>query len=130
MALFLNSLVLAQQNEIRLELGEVHLFKESYEKIWIENKKLLVVRNKNNKYYLNTNNTGVTHIRLDNILYKVIISPIGSKKTYLDWKTLIGKFTGLTVDYCEHIVCLKGQLTQISDYERIISNIEENQSKI
>ena len=118
--LLFNSLVLAQQqeissHEIRLELGENHLLKKSFSKIWIENKKLLAVRNKGPQYYLKTSKPGVTHIRLDNILYKVIISPIGSKKTYSDWQALAGKFTGLTIDYCEYMVCLKGQLTQIND---------------
>ncbi|MEK6627521.1 MAG: hypothetical protein AABY53_02755 [Bdellovibrionota bacterium] len=133
--LLFNSLVLAQQqeissHEIRLELGENHLLKKSFSKIWIENKKLLAVRNKGPQYYLKTSKPGVTHIRLDNILYKVIISPIGSKKTYSDWQALAGKFTGLTIDYCEYMVCLKGQLTQINDYDRIINYIEEYQSKI
>lgn len=135
LAFLFNSSVFAEQHEIkpheiRLELGEHHLLNGNFSKVWIENKKVLLVHSKNNKYSLKTIRPGITHIRLDNTLYNVIISPIGSKKTYSDWLILAGKFTGLTVDYCEYTVCLKGALTQANDYDRITNYIEEYKSKI
>jgi len=137
-AFIFNSFVLAQpvqlqQNEINLELGEDHLLTGSFSKVWIEDKKLLAVQVRQNKYYIKSLKPGLTHFRLDNTLYKAVVSPIGSKKTYSDWKILVTKFielSKLAVDYCDSSVCLVGRLKQLSDYELILSLIKENKSKL
>lgn len=129
-AFLFNSFVFAATREIRLELGEDHLLKESFSKVWIEDKKFLTVQHKKNNYHIKAIKPGLTHFRLDNNLYKAVILPIGSKDTYSDWQKLTPDFTGLSVDYCEHLVCLKGRLDSLKDYDRIIDYIEKNNSKI
>lgn len=126
----LNHNINSQSHQIHIELGEDYFLTKKFNKIWIENKNLIVARIKKNKFYLKTLKIGTTHFRLDNTLYKVVISPLGSKKTYADWKNLVNKFVGLNVDYCAHYVCLKGILYRVHDYERIIDHIDKNDAKI
>lgn len=127
---YLSSAALASPNEIRLELGEDHLITDKFSKIWIEDKNLIVAQAKPNKFVIKTIKTGVTYFRLDNALSKVIVSPIGSKKTFSDWEILINKFIGLDVSYCGLQVCLKGTLYRIRDYVRIVDLIKKNNSNI
>lgn len=126
----LSSIALASPSEIRLELGEDYLIKDKFSKIWIKDKELIMAHAKQNKFFIKTIKTGVTYIRLDNALSKVIISPIGSKKTFSDWQALVNKFIGLNIGYCDMQVCLKGTLYRINDYKRIVDYIKKNNSNI
>lgn len=109
-----------------LELGENLLILQSVNKIWIENKKIILAEYKNQKLYIKALHIGESYFRLDNKLYKTIVSPIGSKKTYKEWLQLKSKFIGLELAYCEHYVCLKGKLYRLSDYIKIHKLILEN----
>lgn len=126
----LSSFAASAPKELRLELGEDLRLTDTFTKIWIENKKLIVAHKKQNKVSIKAIKTGITHFRLDNVLTKVVISPIGSKKTFADWDVLSKKFVGLHAAYCGAHVCLTGTLYRIADYQRIVENIKKYNSKI
>lgn len=116
--------------DIKLELGESYFLKQGFQKIWIENKKIISVQKKNNRYYIKSLQPGLVHFRLDNQLYKINVLPIGSKKTFSDWKLFSKKFVGLNVDYCGYEVCLQGTLYRRTDYLRILNIMEQNKSRL
>ncbi|MEQ1723869.1 MAG: hypothetical protein ABL930_11890 [Pseudobdellovibrio sp.] len=107
------------QNDIHLELGEYKQISQRFLKIWIENPKIAVAEQKNNKFYLKSLNTGITYYRLDNILFRVVVSPIGSRQLFNDWSTYKNNFVNMRVSYCQEFVCLKGKLYRLKDYIRI-----------
>lgn len=118
----------AYENELHIEIGENYNLKERFTKVWIENKKIIDIDHKGTAYFIKTLKPGTTHFRLDNNLYKIFVSPIGSKKSYSEWQKLVSEFKDVYADYCENLVCLKGNLSDINEYERIVSLIEEKQS--
>ena len=117
-------------NVVRVELGEDYLITKKFNKIWIEDQNSIRLQIKNNKYFIKTLKTGISYYRLDNALTKVVVSPIGSKKSYSDWKILSAKFVGLRVGPCGANTCLYGALYRLSDYVRILDYIEKNNSRI
>jgi pilus assembly protein CpaC len=117
--LFLYSPPALAQNDIHLELGEHKQINQKFSKIWIENPKIAVAELKNNKFYLKSLNTGITYYRLDNNLFRVVVSPIGSHQLFKDWSAYKNNFVNLRVSYCREFVCLKGQLYRLKDYIRI-----------
>ncbi len=116
--------------DIHLELGEFQRLTQNFSKIWIEDQQLIKAQNTHNQILIKSLKTGVTHIRLDNELKKVIISPIGSKKTFHDWSRLQMKFVGLNIEYCGPRLCLNGHLYRVSDYLRIIQLMQEFDSRL
>lgn len=120
----------ASNGSLYLELGEDHRLTGHFSKLWVEDQQLIRIQAKQNKYYLKTLKPGVTHLRTDNLLTKVIISPIGSKKTIADWKILSKQFVGVKPEYCSSQVCLTGTLYRSQDYLRIISLIKKHGSKL
>lgn len=126
----LHSYALKIPTEIRLELGEDLPLKSNFTKIWIEDKTRIAAHNKQNKFYIKTLRTGTTYFRLDNQLNKIIISPLGSKKTFADWEKLSKKFVDIEVAYCGPTVCLKGNLYRTGDYLRIVEYIKKYDSNI
>ncbi len=113
-----------------LELGEDHRLTGHFSKLWVEDKQLIRIQVKQNKYFLKSLRPGITHIRTDNFLTKVIISPIGSEKTLTDWKILAKQFVGIQPAYCGARICLKGTLYRSQDYLRIINLIKKHDSKL
>ena len=120
----------AGNDPLYLELGEDHRLTGRFSKLWVEDQQLVRIQVKQNKYFLKTLKPGTTHIRADNLLTKVIISPIGSKKTLADWKILARQFVGIQPAYCGARVCLTGSLYRSQDYLRIISLIKKHGSKL
>ncbi|OFZ30567.1 MAG: hypothetical protein A2622_08680 [Bdellovibrionales bacterium RIFCSPHIGHO2_01_FULL_40_29] len=119
-----------QAKSLVIELGEDSILQGRTEKIWIENSKLLTAEPAGNSIRLKAHNLGSTLIRQNNQLIKVSIVPMDSKKTFLDWQILSKKFVGLTVDFCNHVVCLKGKLYRFQDFKRIVELIEKNNSSL
>ena len=115
---------------IYLELGEDRRLSGRFSKLWVEDQQLIKIQVKQNRYFLKTQKVGVTHFRTDNILTKVVISPIGSKKTLTDWKILAQKFVGIQPDYCGAQICLTGSLYRSQDYLRILALIKKFGSKL
>lgn len=128
--LFLQISFSASNDPLYLELGEDHRLTGRFSKLWVEDQQLVRIQVKQNKYFLKTLKPGVTHIRTDNLLTKVIISPIGSKKNLADWKILSKQFVGLQPEYCGANICLMGTLYRSQDYLRIISLIKKYGSKL
>lgn len=113
-----------------MELGEHRVISTRFNKIWIENPKIFSAEVKNNKFYLKTLTTGVSYYRLDNELYKVVVSDIGSRRSMTEWQNLKNKFVGLRPDYCGENLCLKGKLYRLSDYIQILSLIKLTSSDV
>lgn len=126
---FLNAM--ASASELHLELGENRLLTEKFSKIWIEDKNLMQVQQKANRFfYIKTLKTGISHFRLDNKLTKLIVSPIGAKKSFKEWSLLKNHFVGVDVAYCGEFVCLTGNLYRLRDYIKIIELIKKNNSQV
>ncbi|MBC7457637.1 MAG: hypothetical protein H7235_05120, partial [Bdellovibrionaceae bacterium] len=115
---------------ILIELGQDYLLKKKFSKIWVENQKILAVEAKGSRVSLKTLAIGKTQIRLDNESFTVVSTPIGSLTTFTDWSLITKKFVGLRVDFCEEVVCLKGRLYRLADFEKIIHLIQERNSVI
>ena len=115
---------------IYMELGEQREISVRFNKIWIENPKIFSAEVKNNKFYLKTLTTGVSYYRLDNKLYKVVVSDIGSRRSMAEWQQLKNKFVGLKPDYCSENLCLKGKLYRLSDYIQILNLIKLTNSDV
>lgn len=130
--LFLNLTAFSSETpaEIHLELGEDSRIIKKFSKIWVEDQKIIRVQVKQNNYFIKALKTGMTHFRLDNNLNQVTISPIGTKKTYADWRKLLIQFVGLNVEYCGPHVCLTGTLYRTRDYLRITESIKKLKSKL
>ncbi len=115
---------------IVVELGQDHLLKKKFSKIWIENPNLIAAQPKGAQVYLKALGIGRTQIRLDNESYTVVSTPIGSLKTFTDWSVISKKFLDLQIDFCEDVVCLKGKLYRFSDFEKIIGLIQRHGSAL
>lgn len=116
--LFANNL---RAEDIRLELGEHKVLRANFNKLWVEDKKIIKVERKNNTFYLRTLKTGITHFRTDNQLHRVFVMPLQSKRSYVDWAYIKNKFVSIQPDYCEEAVCLKGTIFSLKEYEKLIS---------
>ncbi len=122
--------IAASSNSIVIELGEDYTLKGNTTKIWIENSKVLSATSGAGGVLLKTASIGQSLIRQNNRLIKVSVVPTGSKKTFEDWQRLSQKFVGVTTEFCDDVVCLKGRLYRIEDYKKIIKMIEENESSL
>ena len=122
---------LGQENTtIRIELGEDYLLPKSFKKIWIENKSVLWVQEKNFRFYLKSLAIGESNFRLDNKLYRLRVYPGGTMESYRKWTSQTKKFVGLNVSYCADGVCLGGRLFRFADFTRIIEFIRREQAPV
>jgi pilus assembly protein CpaC len=119
------SIISSATAPLHLELGEYFYIKKRFSKIWIENKSQIEFRQKENLNYLRASKIGVSHLRLDNELYKVIVSPIGTKIALAEWQTLKNKFTGVTAELCGELPCLSGTLYSSQDFLKILDLIKK-----
>ncbi|MBC7741960.1 MAG: hypothetical protein H7061_07175 [Bdellovibrionaceae bacterium] len=115
---------------ITIELGQDYQLKKKFSKVWIENPKVIAAESRGASVYLKTLAVGRTQMRLDNISYTVISTPIGSLSTFTEWNILTKKFVGLKVDFCDDVVCLKGRLYRFADFEKIIRLMQDTNSTL
>ncbi len=120
----------ANASPLIIELGEDYTLKGKTKKIWIENSKVLAAQAAADGVSLKPVGLGVSLIRQNDQAIKVIVVPVNSKKTYADWLQLSQKFLGLSVEICEDVICLKGNLFRFQDFKRIIEFIEKQNSAI
>lgn len=113
-----------------LEEGQNLILTGGVQKLWIENSKIVKAEQAKTGVELKGLSIGQTEIRKNNELLKVIVSPLGSKHTLDTWIQLSKKFVGLTVGFCEQVVCLKGKLFRFQDYERIVEFLSKNDSSL
>lgn len=126
----LGSIAQANSLPLLMELGEHRMISQRFNKVWIENPKVLVAEVKNNRFYLKTLATGITYYRLDNRLFKVIVSDIGSRRAFSEWQKLKNKFVGINIAYCGYSICLKGQLYRLADYIQILKLAHSTHTEI
>jgi pilus assembly protein CpaC len=120
----------ATSKDLYIELGQEYTLRENVSKVWVENSKIISIVSQNSGITIKTNSLGRSQLRLNNEARTVNVVPIGSLKTYQDWERLSRKFIQLKVDYCEEVVCLKGKVYTIKEFEKLINLIKENNSVI
>lgn len=120
----------AVENVINLELGELHPLKQNVSKVWIENKRNIDIKKIKGRYVVKTLKLGVSHLRINDELFKVRVLAVGSHQRFSAWSNYIKNSEEFRVDYCEHLLCLKGNLNQTSDYTKIMTYMELDSSYI
>ena len=128
--IFQNLVEASTSDSLVIELGEDYTLKGATAKIWIENSKILTAAAGPSGVILKTASIGQSLIRQNNRLIKVSVVPTGSKKTFQDWQRLSQKFVGISPQFCDDVVCLKGHLYRFEDFKKIIQLMEENESSL
>lgn len=113
-----------------IELGEDLVLTGRTEKMWIENAKIISAEPSGATVKLKGLALGTTRLRQNGVLKLAHVVPLFSKKTFEDWQLLSKKFVGLTVSFCEEVVCLKGKLYRFKDYQRVLELIQKQNSII
>lgn len=114
-------LVWADSNEIHLEIGEKYLIDKSVTEVWIENKKVLEARAPKTKPHLKALKTGVSYVRLNSTLHRFSVSELGTAQAYQIWSRLLADSPQIRLAYCEHRLCLKGDLHNESELEQLLN---------
>ncbi|MBC7457550.1 MAG: hypothetical protein H7235_04685, partial [Bdellovibrionaceae bacterium] len=113
-----------------IEVGDSLKIPSIKEKIWIENQKVVQAASNGNIIQLKGLTVGSSKVRLDKRNQLVIVLPAGQIQSYLDWKKLSFQFADVTVNQCDDIICLKGQLSTLKEFQKIISLMKENNSYV
>ncbi|MBC7456707.1 MAG: hypothetical protein H7235_00395, partial [Bdellovibrionaceae bacterium] len=113
-----------------IEVGDSLKIPSIKEKIWIENQKVVQAASIGNVIQLKGLTVGSSKVRLDKRNQLVIVLPAGQIQSYLDWKKLSFQFADVTVNQCDDIICLKGQLSTLKEFLKIISLMKENNSYV
>ncbi len=113
-----------------IEVGDSVKIPSIKEKVWIENPKIIQAVSTGNTIQLKGLAVGSSKVRLDKRNQLVIILPAGQIQAYLEWKKLSFQFADITVNQCEDIICLKGQLSTLKEFKKIISLMKENNSYV
>ncbi len=111
-----------------IEVGDSLKIPSVKEKIWIENPKIVTATSTGNSVQLKGLNVGSSKIRLDKRNQLVIILPAGQIQSYLEWKKLSFQFADITVSQCDEVICLKGTLTTLKEFQKMINLMKENNS--
>lgn len=119
-------LVWAETNEINLEVGEKYLLKKEITEVWIENKKIIEARAPKTKPYLKALKTGLSHLRLNSKTYVVRVQEIGTQQSSKSWLQFIENNPQFNLSYCEHRLCLRGELKTESELDQIMKWKETN----
>lgn len=96
------------------------------EKIWIENPKIVQATNQGNGLSLKALNVGSSKIRLDKQNHFVTVLPAGQIQSYNDWKKLSFQFADISVGPCNDVICLKGHLSTLKEFQKMISLMKMN----
>ncbi len=130
LSLFMGLKSLAASSDILIELGEDYVIKKSISRVWVESSKIVSIESISSGVRLKSLALGQTRIRINDQTLKVFVVPIGSVKTFQDWRKLTSKFINLKVDFCEEYVCLRGQVYQFKEFQKIIRLMDENASTL
>lgn len=130
-ALFFPFIVQAATIEpLVIEVGDSLKIPSIKEKVWIENQKIVQAVSNGMTIQLKGLAVGSSKVRLDKRNQLVIVLPAGQIQSYLDWKKLSFQFADITVNQCDEIICLKGQLSTLKEFKKIISLMKENNSYV
>jgi pilus assembly protein CpaC len=113
-----------------IEVGDSLKVPSVKEKIWIENPKIVQAASFSGTVQLKGLMVGSSKIRLDKSNQRVVVLPAGQIQSYLDWKKLSFQFADVTVSPCDDVICLKGQLSTLKEFQKIISLMKENNSSV
>ncbi len=123
-------LTLAASTDILIEVGQDYVIKKTITRVWVENSKIVAAESIPQGIRLKSLFLGQTRLRVNDETLKVFVVPIGSLKTFQDWRKLSAKFIDLKVDFCEEVVCLKGKVYQLKEFEKVIKLVKENSSSL
>ncbi len=133
--LFSNAHAANLSHEIYLEIGEDYLIKPQellkIEKVWIENKSVVVANLKDRGLTIKSLQTGSSYVRIGNQLRLFRVFPAGIRRQHELWQTIAAtKFKGLTVNYCGFQLCAYGLLEKLEDYLSILKFARENKAPV
>lgn len=114
-------LVWAETGEINLEVGEKYSINQGVSEIWVENKKIVEVRAPKTKPYLKALRPGLSHVRLNSKTYLVRVQEIGTQHIHESWQQFIANHPQLNMSYCEHRLCLRGEIKNEAELELIMN---------
>lgn len=122
-------------NEIQTEVGEDYLIKpqelRKIDKIWVEDKSVIVAQLKPNGLFIKAIQTGQSFVRVGNQLKLFRVRPAGSQQQLAVWKDLAAtKFKGLSVSFCGQNICAYGLLEKLQDYLIILKLAREHRAPI
>jgi pilus assembly protein CpaC len=129
-SLFLFKTSWAASSEIIIEIGQDSVVKKNVSRIWIESSKVISALPVTGGIKLKSLSIGSTRIRINDDIYKVYVVPIGSLKTFKDWSKTVTKFIDLQIQFCDEVVCLKGQIYRVEDFQKIIKLMNEQASTL
>lgn len=113
-----------------VEVGDSLKIPSIKEKIWIENPKIVQAVSTGSGIQLKGLAIGSSKVRLDKQNQMVVVLPAGQIQSYLDWKKLSYQFADITVSPCDDIICLKGQLSTLKEFQKIVNLMKENNSYV
>ena len=113
-----------------VEVGDSIKIPSVKEKIWIENPKIVQAEAKDNRIQLKGLAIGSSKIRLDKQNQLMIVLPAGQVQSYTDWKKLSFQFADISVSPCDEMICLKGQVSTLNEFQKIISLMKEHRSSV
>ncbi len=113
---------------IVIEVGDSLKLPSVKEKIWIENPKVVQAASTGGGIQLKGLAVGSSKVRLDKRNQLAIVLPAGQIQSYLDWKKFSYQFADVTVNQCDEIICLKGKLSTLKEFQKIILLMKENNS--
>lgn len=113
-----------------VEVGDSIKIPSIKEKVWIENPKIIQAQNSGNAIQLKGLSVGSSKIRLDKLNRLMMVLPAGQIQSYLEWKKLSFQFADISVNQCEEIICLKGHISTLNEFKKLIRLMKENNSSV
>lgn len=122
-------------HEIQTEVGEDYFIKPQellhVEKVWIEDKSVLVAQGKDRGLVIKSLQAGQSFVRIGNRLKLFRVLPAGSRRQLELWRELAAtKFKGLTVNVCGQKICAYGLLEKLQDYLYILKLAREHRTPV
>ncbi len=115
---------------IVIEVGDSVKAPSVKDKVWIENPNFIQASVSGNGLILKALSVGSTKIRLDKNNQRAIVLPAGQIQSYREWKRLSYQFADITVGPCDEIICLKGQLSTLKEFQKIIKMMNDHNSYV
>lgn len=119
-------MVWADPNEINLELGEKYPIDKSVTEVWIESKKVVDIRSPKLRPHIKALKVGLSFVRLNSKLFRFRITEVNTRKSYETWLKSIENQSQFRLSYCEHRLCLEGEIRNVSDLDQIMIWKQQN----
>lgn len=119
-----------QLSEILLETGEIFKINNIEDKLWIENPKIITASAVGNSVLLKSLQMGRSLIKYNGKQVQIYSVPNGYKHSYEYWQKAIRKISYLSVGFCENSICLNGKISNLNQFTKIISKMEEDKSHL